>query len=439
MSAFWTTEPGGPLTGRIQVPGDKSISHRALLLGAIARGRTEIEGFLAGADCLATLDAIRALGVPVRLPAKDRVSIDGVGLQGLEPPGRALDMGNSGTAIRLLAGLLAGQRFDSVLTGDASLCRRPMERVAAPLRLMGAVIETQQGCAPLRIRGGQVLRGIDYRLPVASAQLKSALLLAGLYASGRTRISEAGVTRDHTERMLVQFGVRLEQDAGRVGVTGGSELQGAHIPVPGDFSSAAFFLLAASVTPGSELVLERVGLNPTRTGLLDVLRRMGADIAVEQLPAPAGGEPVGRLRVRYASLHGIEVPPELVPLAIDEFPVIFVAAALARGVTTISGAEELRHKESDRIAVMLTGLRALGIQAEERPDGAVIRGGQLGGGRVLSGGDHRVAMAFAAASAVAGGELQIVDTRNVATSFPNFLTLAHEVGLRVRSHDGESP
>ncbi|RMF98619.1 MAG: 3-phosphoshikimate 1-carboxyvinyltransferase [Gammaproteobacteria bacterium] len=431
MSAHWTSEPAGPISGRLRVPGDKSISHRALLLGAIARGRTEIDGFLPGQDCLATLAAVRALGVRVEQPSGDRVLVDGVGLQGLQPPAGPLDMGNSGTAIRLLAGLLAGQRFDSVLTGDESLRRRPMERLAEPLRLMGAVIDTRAGCAPLTIHGGRRLHGIDYRLPVASAQVKSAILLAGLYASGETRVREPAVTRDHTERMLLQFGAPLARSDRSAGIRGGGELSAAEVQVPGDFSSAAFFLLAATVTPGSDLLIERVGLNPTRTGLLEILRRMGADIETETLPAPPGGEPVGNLRVRHARLRGIDVPAALVPLAIDEFPVVFVAAALADGVTTIRGAEELRHKESDRIAVVLRGLRALGVAAEERPDGAVIRGGRLAAGRVDSAGDHRVAMAFAAASAVAGGPLEIADTANVATSFPNFLDLASAAGLRL--------
>lgn len=429
----FVAEPGGALRGRIRVPGDKSISHRAIMLGALADGATAIDGFLEGEDCLATLRAFRAMGVVIDGPDRGRVTVQGVGLRGLRAPDGPLDMGNSGTSMRLMSGILAGQAFDTVLTGDASLTRRPMRRVTEPLARMGARIDgTERGTAPLRIRGGQRLTGIDYPLPVASAQVKSCLLLAGLYAEGVTRITEPAPTRDHTERMLEGFGYPLAREGGRtVAVTGRGRLTGTEIDVPADISSAAFFLVGASIAPGSDLVLEHVGVNPTRTGAIDILRLMGADI--EWLnPRLAGGEPVADLRVRHAPLHGIRIPAELVPLAIDEFPALFVAAACAEGETVLTGAEELRVKESDRIQVMADGLAALGIAAAPTPDGIVIRGGALSGGTVDSHGDHRIAMSFAVAALRARGSIQIGDCANVNTSFPGFAALAREAGLAVR-------
>lgn len=433
----YVTGPATRIEGEVRVPGDKSVSHRAIMLGAIAEGRSEVSGFLPGEDCLATLAAVEAMGVGVVRHESTRLSIDGVGLHGLHAPGRALDMGNSGTAMRLFAGLLAGQAFDSELCGDASLSRRPMERVAEPLRQMGARIETLGGRPPLRISGGQRLSGISYRMPVASAQVKSALLLAGLYAKGDTTVVEPATSRDHTERMLVAFGQPLERGPLQVRLAGRGRLQAATVDVPGDLSSAAFLMLAATLADSGELVIDNVGLNPSRTGILDVFRLMGADFDLEPRAGTPGTEPAGRIRVRPARLRGTEIPPHLVPLAIDEFPAIFVAAALAEGETGISGAQELRHKESDRIAVMAAGLRALGARVIESPDGARIRGGALQAGEIDSKGDHRVAMAFAVAGIAARGPLRILDTANVATSFPGFVPLCRQIGLRIDEYGAD--
>ena len=433
VSAYQVT-PGGRLLGRLRVPGDKSISHRAIMLGAIADGTTRVTGFLEGADALSTRNVFRAMGVRIDGPESGRVTVHGVGREGLQAPSVPLDCGNAGTAMRLLMGLLAGQSFASELVGDETLMRRPMRRVADPLALMGARVETSGDCPPVRISPSPGLRGIEYHLPVASAQLKSALLLAGLYASGRTTIIEPAPTRDHTERMLGGFGVRIERDGPRVSLEGGQRLTGCDIDVPADISSAAFFLVGASIAPGSDLVLEHVGMNPTRTGIIDVLRLMGADITV-LAEAEVGGEPVADLRVRSAELRGIDVPESLVPLAIDEFPAIFVAAACARGRTRVSGAAELRVKESDRIASMAEGLRALGVAAEPTADGMLIEGRPEGaafsGGRVEAHGDHRIAMSFAMAAMRAAGAISIGDTENVATSFPGFVPMAAGAGLGI--------
>lgn len=423
-------QPGGVLHGHLRVPGDKSISHRAIMLGSLAEGITTITGFLEGEDCLATLKAFRAMGVHIDGPKQGQVVVQGVGLRGLSAPKGPLDMGNSGTSMRLMSGILVGQAFDTVLTGDASLTRRPMRRVTDPLTLMGARIETTAtGSAPLHIHGGQPLTGIDYPLPVASAQVKSCLLLSGLYAEGVTRITEPVPTRDHTERMLEGFGYPLRRESERtIAVTGGGRLQGTVIDVPTDISSAAFFLVGASIAPGSDLLLEHVGVNPTRTGVIDILRLMGANIEVLN-PRLAGGEPVADLRVRYAPLRGICIPEALVPLAIDEFPALFIAAACAEGVTVLTGAEELRVKESDRIQVMADGLNALGIAAGPTSDGIVIQGGTLSGGTLASHGDHRIAMSFAIAALRASGPIMIQDCANVNTSFPGFATRARDAGL----------
>lgn len=433
----WRVSPTTTVQGRLRVPGDKSVSHRALMLGGIAQGETCISGFLDSEDCLATLGALRALGVQIERPAPREVVVQGVGLHGLRASAQPLDMGNAGTAMRLFMGLLAGQAFDSTLIGDRSLMRRPMERVAAPLRLMGAHLDTLDGRPPVRLRGGVGLHGIDYPLPVASAQVKSAVLLAGLYAQGETRVTEPAVTRDHTERMLNGFGVELRRAGATATLRGGQILQGARIAVPGDFSSAAFFMVAGSIAREGSLVLENVGLNPTRTGLLDILRAMGADITVEA-QGGEGPEPVATLTVRPARLRGIEVPVELVPLAIDEFPVFFIAAACAEGASSLRGAEELRVKESDRLAVMAAGLAALGVEHELRDDGMRLAGrpptGEVfRGGRIDSHGDHRIAMAFAVASLQAAGEILIDDVVNVATSFPGFADLARSAGLGLRA------
>lgn len=436
MASSFEVGAGGRLTGRIRVPGDKSISHRSIMLGAIADGTTRVTGFLEGADAISTMNVFRALGVRIDGPGDGCVTVHGVGRDGLRAPAGLLDCGNAGTAMRLLMGLLCGQRFESVLVGDASLSRRPMKRVADPLARMGARIETDEGRPPVRLLPAERLRGIDYVLPMASAQVKSAVMLAGLYAEGRTSVTEPAPTRDHTERMLGGFGVRVEREGSTVALQGGQRLRGTDIDVPADISSAAFFLVAASIAPGSDLVLEHVGVNPTRTGVLDILRLMGADI--EQLDArQVGGEPVADLRVRGAELRGIAIPEALVPLAIDEFPVLFVAAACARGRTVLTGAEELRVKESDRIAVMADGLRALGVDARPTPDGMVIEGRGagagpvFGSGRIDSHGDHRIAMAFTVAALRASGPVRIDDTDNVATSFPGFPALARRAGIEV--------
>ncbi len=423
--------PGGRLAGRLRVPGDKSISHRAVILGAVAEGVTTADGLLAGEDVLATVAAMRALGVSIEGPQDGRVRMQGVGLQGLAAPPGALDLGNSGTAMRLLAGLLAGQRFATTLVGDASLSRRPMRRVVEPLRRMGAHIRaTQAGTPPLRVEPVPRLRAIRYRLPVASAQVKSALLLAGLYAHGTTCVIEPAPSRDHTERMLSAFGCETTRASGGVCIAGGQRLQGTHVDVPGDLSSAAFFLVGASIAPGSALELEGVGVNPTRIGVIEILRAMGADIELLHRRRQ-GGEPVADIRVRSASLHGVRIGAEQVAPAIDEFPALAVAAACSEGETVVSGAAELRVKESDRIAAVVAGLRALGVEAEERADGMRIRGGAIAGGAVDSRGDHRLAMAFAMAALRARGEIVVQDCRNVATSFPGFASLARTAGLLV--------
>lgn len=427
----FTVQPGGRLGGEVRVPGDKSISHRAIMLGALAEGVTEIEGFLEGADSLATLTAFRDLGVYIQGPDDGRVVVHGVGLHGLKRPPGELYLGNSGTSMRLMSGLLAGQPFDTVLTGDASLSKRPMRRVTEPLRAMGARIETSDaGTAPLRIHGSTGLRGIDYVMPVASAQVKSCLLLAGLYASGRTCVTEPAPTRDHTERMLAGFGYAVERNGATVCIEGGGHLRAMVIDVPADISSAAFFLVGASIAPGSDLLLTHVGMNPTRTGVIDILGLMGADLEIGNR-REVGGEPVADIRVRSARLRGTRIPEELVPLAIDEFPALFVAAACAEGETVLTGAEELRVKESDRIQVMAEGLSALGIDARPTPDGIVIRGGRLSGGAVDSHGDHRIAMSFAMAALRADGPITVRDCANVNTSFPGFVELAARAGLAI--------
>lgn len=421
--------PGVEVSGRIRVPGDKSISHRALMIGALADGRTRIRGFLPGEDCLATLAALRTLGVQIDTTDPDCIVVEGVGLHGLRAPLAPLDMGNSGTGMRLLAGILAGQPFATELTGDDSLRRRPMERVAGPLRDMGATVETTNGKPPVRITG-RALKPIDYTSPVASAQVKSAILLAGLFASGDTRVTEPGISRDHTERMLETFGAEISYGNRVATIHGPGHLTACDVSVPGDLSSAAFALGAGCLAAGAGLSVAGVGINPTRTGVLDILRLMGARIRVDERLI-MGKEPVATLRVEPSRLHGVEIPERLIPLAIDELPLVFALAACADGTTVVSGAEELRHKESDRIAVMAAGLRKLGIEVEERADGALIHGGQLRSGVVDSAGDHRIAMAFSVAAMRAEGPVEILDTANVATSFPNFVPLMQSIGLQV--------
>lgn len=422
--------PASPVYGYVRVPGDKSISHRSIMLSAIAEGTSEITGFLQGEDSLHTLQTFRDMGVRIEQTDQE-IIVHGVGMHGLKTPDNDLDMGNSGTAMRLLVGLLSGQAFDSVLIGDESLSSRPMKRVIDPVQQMGAVIDSQQGgTAPLQIRGGKSLSGIHYDLPIASAQVKSCVLLAGLYADGQTEVVEPAPTRDHTERMLRGFGYRVESDNGHVRLQGGGKLSATNIEVPADISSAAFFMVAASITPDSEITLSHVGINPTRTGVIDILQLMGADIQLIN-EREVGGEPVADIVVKSAALQGIEIPEHLVPLAIDEFPVLFVAAACASGTTVLTGAEELRVKESDRIQVMADGLQNLGIDAVPKDDGIVIQGGKIGAGRVRSDGDHRTAMAFAVASLQASGAIHVEDCDNVNTSFPGFVDLANHAGFKI--------
>ena len=423
--------PGGKLHGTLRMPGDKSISHRAIMLGALAEGTTQVKGFLEGEDTLATLAAFRAMGVSIDRPTHGQVTIPGVGLHGLQVPSKPLYLGNSGTSMRLLSGLMAGQAFSVEMGGDASLSRRPMRRVTEPLTMMGARIETtEQGTPPLKIHGGQRLQGINYTMPIASAQLKSCLFLAGLYAEGTTCVTEPAPTRDHTERMLAGFGYTVKREGQRICLQRGGKLQAMSIDVPADISSAAFFMVGASIAQGSDILLKHVGINPTRTGVINILRQMGADIRLHN-QRDVGGEPVADIRVCASPLHGIKIPQEQVPLAIDEFPVIFIAAACAEGKTVLTGAQELRVKESDRIQVMADGLQAVGIEAEPTPEGMVIQGGQMHGGIINSHGDHRIAMAFTIAALRAKETITIRDCANVATSFPNFVDLAQAAGIDI--------
>ena len=432
MSQDWLAGPGSALRGEVIVPGDKSVSHRAIMLAAIADGTSRVSGFLEGEDTRATARIFSKLGVRIEAPGPSERLIQGVGLDGLRGCADPLDCGNAGTGMRLLTGLLVGQDFDSTLVGDASLSKRPMRRVIEPLTAMGARIESEVGgLPPLRIHANKSLQPIDYELPVASAQVKSAVLLAGLYARGETIVREPHPTRDYTERMLSAFGWPIEFRPGFARLAGGHRLLATDVQVPADFSSAAFFIVAATLIPGSDLLLRRVGMNPRRTGLLSALRLMGANIAIED-ESTQGGEPVADLRVRHAKLRGVELPLSIVPDMIDEFPAFFVAAVLADGQTRVTGAAELRVKETDRIAAMVTGLRILGADITETPDGAVIRGGRLHGGSVDSRGDHRVAMSLAIAAQLATDEVRVGDCANVATSFPGFVELATATGFGLR-------
>jgi len=434
----YVANPVAAVAGQITVHGDKSVSHRSMMLAGIAEGRSEISGFLPSEDCLASLAAMRALGVVIERHSATEVSVHGAGLRGLRGAGQALDMGNAGTAMRLFTGLLSAQTFDSALVGDSSLMKRPMERVAKPLREMGADVRTTGGTPPVAIHGGAQLHGIEYRMPVASAQVKSAILLAGLYADGVTTVISPAVSRDHSERMLTSFGVEVQSAGLHVSVRPPQRLEAQRLLIPGDISSSAFFIVAGllGAAPGG-LLIRNVGLNPTRTGILDILRLMGARIDIQD-PRSSGAEPVADLLVQRSDLHGIDVPAALVPLAIDEFPVLFVAAACAEGETRVTGAEELRVKESDRIAVMSAGLRALGVEHEPTPDGMHIRGKGAGsafsGGEVDSDGDHRIAMSFSVASLRAAAPITIRDVANVATSFPGYVQLARAAGLDLHEY-----
>lgn len=426
----FTVSPGGVLQGRIRVPGDKSMSHRSVMLGALAEGVTSVSGFLEGEDALATVAAFRAMGVDIEGPDAGQLRIQGVGLNGLQRPIAPLYMGNSGTSMRLLSGILAGQPFDSILTGDASLSMRPMERVTVPLAQMGADIRTEQGKPPLVIAGRQPLQAMHYDVPMASAQVKSCILLAGLYADGRTSVTEPAPTRDHTERMLRGFGYSVRRENDVISLEGGGRLTATSIDIPADISSAAFLMVGASIVPGSDITLEHVGINPTRTGILTLLTLMGANIEIQN-QREVGGEPVADLRVRYAPLTGIDIPEAEVPLAIDEFPALLIAAACADGKTVLRGAEELRVKESDRIAAMAEGLSVLGIENDPTPDGIVVYGGQLGGGRIATHHDHRIAMSFAIAGMRATAPVEILDCDHVATSFPGFSQLVAGAGMDI--------
>ncbi|UUS56661.1 MULTISPECIES: bifunctional prephenate dehydrogenase/3-phosphoshikimate 1-carboxyvinyltransferase [unclassified Acinetobacter] len=427
--------------GKFTVPGDKSVSHRSIMFGAIAEGTTHVTGFLEGEDALATLQAFRDMGVSIEGPKNGEVTIHGVGMHGLKAPAGALYMGNSGTSMRLLSGMLSAQKFDSVMTGDASLSKRPMERIAKPLREMGAQIQTtgERGTPPVSISGSQNLKGIHYDLPMASAQVKSGILLAGLWAEGETVVTEPEPTRDHSERMLRAFGYDVKTEGNRISLQGGGKLVGTDIQVPSDISSAAFFMVGAAITEGSDVTLEAVGVNPTRTGVIEILKQMGADLTVEN-ERIAGGEPIADIRIRGSrTLKGIHMPEDQVPLAIDEFPALFIAAACAEGQTILTGAAELRVKESDRIQVMADGLKIMGIDCTPTEDGIIIEGqgkaGEWGaiftGGQIESHHDHRIAMSFSMAGLRTSGEINIVGTETVATSFPTFTELAIQAGLTI--------
>ena len=460
MSASYTISPSTSVSGTITIPGDKSISHRSIMFGSIAEGVTHVTGFLEGEDALATLQAFRDMGVSIEGPDNGKLIIHGVGMQGLKPSKTPIYMGNSGTSMRLLSGILAAQSFDSVLTGDSSLNKRPMERIAAPLRQMGAVIQSTgtNGTSPLSITGrdkvGKPLQGIDYDMPVASAQIKSCLLLAGLWAEGTTTVTQPEVSRDHTERMLSAFGYEVKVEGNRISVEGGGTLTGGNIAVPADISSAAFFMVAAAISKNSELTLRQVGINPTRTGIIDILKLMQVDIALSN-ETHVGGEPVADITIRSSKLVGINIPESLVPLAIDEFPVLFIAASCAQGRTVLTGAKELRVKESDRIAVMAEGLHTLGIDCTVTEDGLIIEGkGSIdshispnditqsaaqeindypvfGGGHITSHHDHRIAMSFAVASLRAANQITIEGVETVNTSFPGFADLANHIGMAI--------
>ena len=445
-SITYIARPGGLLTGSIRVPGDKSMSHRSIMLGSLSEGRTIVSGFLQGEDSLATLKAFQSMGVDISGPDEQgKVVINGVGMQGLKTPDDALDLGNSGTSMRLLTGLLASQGFNITLTGDHSLSSRPMKRVTDPVKQMGAVIETTAGgTAPLLIKSNKdsQLNAIDYVLPMASAQVKSCVLLAGLYAQGKTCVTEPAPTRDHTERMLQGFGYaltvdKLDEQRSRICLEGGGKLTACDIDVPSDISSAAFFMVGASIAEGSDLTLQHVGINPTRIGIINILQQMGADITLSN-EKQVGGEPVADIRIRSAQLKGIHIPEDQVPLAIDEFPALSIAAACAQGQTVLTGAEELRVKESDRIQAMVDGMQILGVDCEGTEDGMLINGGGsaaeiFGSGTVDSLGDHRIAMSFAMAALRSTGNIIIKDCANINTSFPDFIGLAQSCGLSVAS------
>jgi 3-phosphoshikimate 1-carboxyvinyltransferase len=424
-------KPSAGLKGEVTPPGDKSLSHRAVMCAAIAEGKTLINGFLTGEDTLNTVKAVQMLGIEVEGAGTRGLIVHGKGLDGLVEPAGVLDLGNSGTGMRLLAGLLAGQDFFSVLTGDQYLRKRPMARITEPLRRMGAVIDGRSGgtLAPLSIRGaGKRLKPIQHDSPVASAQVKSAVLLCGLYADGETSVTEPSKSRDHTERMFRFFGVEVKEQGLRVSMRGRQRLRAkGPLDIPADISSAAFFMVAASIVPGSEFTIKNVGVNPTRTGIIDVLKDMGADISLVHQREQAG-EPVADITIRYRKLRAVQITGDVVPRAIDEMPVLSVAAACAQGKTVIRGAAELRVKESDRIAAMAAELRKMGAEVTELPDGMEITGrGRLRGAQCESHGDHRIAMSLAVAGLAAEGETIVRDAAWIETSFPGFEQLLKQV------------
>jgi 3-phosphoshikimate 1-carboxyvinyltransferase len=430
MSKF-IVKPATTLSGKLKIPGDKSISHRSIMLGSLSQGITQVSGFLQGEDALSTLKAFRAMGVKIERQ-NDNVTIHGVGINGLNAPEKPLDLGNSGTSVRLMSGILAAQQFDSILTGDSSLSKRPMNRVINPLSEMGAVIDSNEGKLPLHIKGGQKLTAINYTLPVASAQVKSCILLAGLYAQGESCITEPTPTRDHTERILRGLCYKVRTENAQICLTGGGKLTATPIQVPSDISSAAFFMVAACIAPKADITLLNVNINPTRTGVIDILKLMGADLKLSN-EREIGGELLADIRVRNSKLRGIKIPQSLVPLAIDEFPALFIAASCATGETYLSGALELRVKESDRIQVMADGLKILGIKTEVLADGIKITGGEFKqpSGVIESHHDHRISMSFAMASLRCQYAIEIDGVDNVKTSFPNFVELSNSAGLNI--------
>ena len=427
-------EPRAFCFGETSVPGDKSISHRAIILASLACGESKISGFLPSTDCEATLKAFQDMGVQIDRVDANNVHIHGVGLRGLHAPNNALDMGNSGTAMRLMAGILSGQSFSSTLIGDESLSNRPMQRIQNPLQEMGANISSERNYTPpLLLQAVDQLTGIDYVLPVPSAQVKSCVLLAGLYAKGRTCVTEKTITRDHTERMLQAFSYPVLIENKNICLEGGGELLASSIQIPGDISSAAFLIVATLISNNASLTIKSVGINPTRDGVLKILREMGGEIEIKN-KKNFGKEPVADIVVHSSQLHAIEIPSSLIANSIDEFPVIFIAAACAQGVTTLNGAAELRVKESDRITSMASGLKVLGINVVEKPDGIEIEGGEFQGGEIDSYGDHRVAMAFAVASIRSHAAIVVRNVANVTTSFPNFVETASSLGLKISQH-----
>ena len=429
--ASFVTSHSKSLSGSIRVPGDKSISHRSIMLGSIATGTTRVSGFLQGEDSLATLNAFKEMGVSIERKGSD-VIIQGVGMYGLKMPTNSLNLGNSGTSIRLMSGLLSAQSFNSELCGDKSLSKRPMGRVIEPLRQMGADISGPNSMPPLSINGGKTLSAIEYTLPVASAQIKSCILLAGLYSKGSTTVIENGISRDHTERMLRGFGYEVQTSANKISIEGGGSLKACNIEVPSDISSAAFFMVAACISDDADIVLEAVNINPTRTGVIDILKLMGGNVELSNERVDAG-ELIADIRVRSSNLKGIQIPKKLVPLAIDEFPAIFIAASCADGETLLRGAKELRVKESDRIQVMADGLTSLGIINNVLEDGIRIVGGKFKEqtAPIESHHDHRISMAFAIASVSSDSDIKIEGVDNVKTSFPNFVALANSIGMSV--------